>query len=408
MFKKISAAALIAACAAPAAAAPRSDFPGTAWEAGFSAAVPAPVPPARAAEKDWTVMVYLNGKNALEDNAMAAANKLESVGSSDRVNIVMELARIKGYSTDDGNWTGSRRYLVQKDANFNSVTSPVLQNFPKSDMGDYNHLADFGRWAKANFPAKHYLLIVWSGDGWKPKGRSLSYDEETYSRMTTPQLAQALAQIGKVDIFATDAGMMQLDAIDYEIKDYADLILGSEETSPGEGYPYGDMLYPLVFDPSMSPEDFGALAVDIYGGYYGTREPSNLSLVRAARMPRLRQLTDAWAAAAMASGETALIKKARDTAQCYVFTENKDLYDLVSIVAAGASSPDLKARSAELLAFIQNELVAANATVGDELSGSHGIAVYLPTFGYNAAYSQLAWARDGSWDEFAQWVLKIK
>jgi hypothetical protein len=125
-------------------------------------------------------------------------------------------------------------------------------------------------------------------------------------------------------------------------------------------------------------------------------------------LPRLLALTDAWTAAVMAANETALVKQARDAAQTFVFTDNKDLYHFVILVYAGTGDAAVREKSKELLDFIEGSLVANSCTFSEGLENVHGIAVYLPTYAYNSAYSQLAWAKDGGWDEFAQWVLKIK
>jgi len=53
--------------------------------------------------KEWTIMVFINGKNNLEQYGLKDVNEMEMVGSGDKVNVVVELARIKGYSSADGN-----------------------------------------------------------------------------------------------------------------------------------------------------------------------------------------------------------------------------------------------------------------------------------------------------------------
>ncbi|HAH31739.1 MAG TPA: hypothetical protein DCL44_05430 [Elusimicrobia bacterium] len=402
-------AAGVALAASAGAATIDFDTAGTGIDKSELRGLSVPLPSAdRVDEKEWTVMVYLNGKNSMEDMAMVAANKLESVGSTDKVNIVMELGRIKGYSSDDGNWTGSRRYLAQKDKLPMEITSPVLASFPGVDMGDYRHLAEFGQWARANFPAKRYMLVVWYGDGWRPKGRALSFDEETYNRISTPQLGQALSQIGRLDIFASDAGMMQMAGVDYEIRKYADYILGSEETSPGEGYPYDTILSMLIYDFTISPENLGSLAVDAFYDYYNRIEIGTLSLVRSERLPRLLALTNDWTAAVMGAGETELVKKAHKSAQSFVYTDNKDLHDFVRLIYEGTVNAAVREKSRVLMEFIQGSLVVNSCTFSDDLVNARGIAVYLPVYGYNPAYDQLAWAKDGNWDEFAQWVMKLK
>ena len=46
--------------------------------------------------KEWTVMVYVNGKNDLEVAGLYNINKMELAGSNDFLNIVTEIGRMKG------------------------------------------------------------------------------------------------------------------------------------------------------------------------------------------------------------------------------------------------------------------------------------------------------------------------
>ncbi|MCK5358160.1 MAG: hypothetical protein KAJ48_07170, partial [Elusimicrobiales bacterium] len=136
-------------------------------------------------EQEWTIMIYVNAKNDLEKFGLNDINEMEIIGSSDKVNIVVELGRMNGFDSSDDNWTGTRRYLIKKDNNNKAITSPVIAELGKVDMGDWKHLVDFGAWAKTNYPAKKYMLIVWNhGTGWEKgvksmKNKGLSYDFET-------------------------------------------------------------------------------------------------------------------------------------------------------------------------------------------------------------------------------------
>src|SRR3989339_2075603 len=90
--------------------------------------------------KEWTVMIYMNGKSNVEQFALRDMNRMEAAGSTGRLNVVVELGRMKGQEGDtnaDGDWTGSRRYLVTKDSDPEHITSPVLMKKPVTDMGDY-------------------------------------------------------------------------------------------------------------------------------------------------------------------------------------------------------------------------------------------------------------------------------
>jgi hypothetical protein len=223
---------------------------------------------------EWTIMVYVNGKNNLEKFAIGDLNEMEMVGSNSKVNIVVELGRMDGYDDSNGDWKTTRRYYVTKDNNTATIGSKMLKDLGSIDMGDYKNVIDFGKWAKAAYPAKKYMLIIWNhGSGWE-KGmeqritKGISYDEETGNHINTPQMGQIFKGIGGVDVYGSDACLMQMAEVDYELKDSVQYIVGSEETEPGDGYTYNTFLGPLIAKPAMTPEELGLAAVKSYGDHY--------------------------------------------------------------------------------------------------------------------------------------------
>ncbi|MBI5243655.1 MAG: hypothetical protein HY922_08235 [Elusimicrobia bacterium] len=366
------------------------------------------------AAKAWTIMVYVNAKNNLESFGLADVNEMEAVGSTSKVNVVVELGRL---GSDDGKepvWRGHRRYLVKKDGDPSKITSPVVMDIPKADMGDYRHLVEFGQWAKENYPASRYMLIVWNhGSGWnlaknagfKPKG--ISYDDETNNHITTQQLAQALAALGKTDVYGSDACLMQMASVDYEMKGAVDVIVGSEQTEPGEGYDYTGFLKLATANPG-SAEDIAVAAVKAYHDFYAKRgESTTQSALRASALSGLLSLAGEFGDAAMAAKETALVKNAKKQAVYFTESDNRDLYHFVQLVVAGSKNSAVKEKGQALLNFIANDLMVANAPTGSEYEqNAHGLAIYTPQSGYSSAYDKLAWARDGKWDEFMKWTLK--
>ncbi|MHB0994804.1 MAG: clostripain-related cysteine peptidase [Elusimicrobiales bacterium] len=368
-----------------------------------------PVPGDPKAPAKWTVMVYVNAKNNLESYGLKDVNEMEMVGSTPEVNIVAELGRINGYATNDGDWKGSRRYLVQKDNDASKITSPVLMEIPKSDMGKWENMAEFVKWSQQKFPAQNYVLIVWNhGSGWNKKseaeGKGISYDDETGSHITTQQLAQALAATGKIAILSMDACLMQMMEVAYEARNGADYIVASEETEPGDGYTYNTFLGPLVAKPAMTAAELSKVMVDAYTDHYQQiNQGATQSSVNTAALGRLAQLTDAWTAALMASGDVAAAKNARTKAQAFYYSSNKDLYHFVKLVNDATADAAVKAKGAELMEFIKGTAVYHNRATGSKYANANGLAVYLPSY-YAAAYDGLAWAKDSNWDDFMKWI----
>ena len=369
-----------------------------------------PMPGSPKAAKKWTVMVYVNAKNNLESYGLGDVNEMEITGSDDNLNIVAELGRINGYSTADGDWKGGRRYLIQKDADTTKITSPVLMELPKADMGDWKHLVDFAKWSMEKFPAQHYVLIVWNhGAGWNKDAafdaqRGISYDDETSNHITTPQLRQAMEQIGKIDIFSMDACQMQMVEVGYEIKDYADYIVASEETEPGDGYTYNTWLSPLAAKPEMASAELSKIMVDSYGDHYqSVNQGATQSAVKTAAFATLNQLLNAWTAEVMAANDLANVKTARTNAQAFYYSTNKDLYHFVKLVSEASASAAVSAKGKELMDFLKTDMILHNRAVGAKFANASGLAIYIPN-SYTSAYDTLMWAKDSNWDDFLKWI----
>jgi hypothetical protein len=358
------------------------------------------------ADKEWTIMVFVNGKNNLEQFALKDMNEMEMIGSTDKVNIVVETGRIAGYDSSDGDWKSTRRFLIKKDADLKKVTSPVLQDMGKTDMGDYKSVINFATWAKTNYPAKKYMLVVWNhGAGWiksrSPEAtKGISYDDETGNHITTPQMGLMMKAIGKVDVYGSDACLMQMPEVNYEIKDYVDYIVGSEETEPGDGYTYNLLLGPLAAKPAMTAAELGKLAVDAYADHYGSQDHTQ-SLVLSSAFNGLVAPINAFVKAAMAANEKALIKSAMSGAQAYAYPENKDLWHFLSLYSASSKDANVKATAKALQDYLTGTLILHNR-VNSNYSDSHGLAIYMPNYA-NATYNELAWAKAAQWDEFIVW-----
>lgn len=422
----------------PAARAMDLSFAGSSYKAAPPAvSAPAPVRTRAAAPrtvKEWTVMVFINGKNNLEMAGLYNVNKMEKVGSNDQVNIVVELGRMNGQAagdTDlDGNWTGSRRLYIQQDADEETVTSPVVQVSSTVDMGDYKRAVDFVSWAKQNYPAKKYMLILWDhGSGWmdprqaaKGSEKGISFDDETGNYIRTRQIGDILKEAGKVDVLAYDACLMQMGEVAFEVKDNASVIVGSEETVPGLGYPYDLFLGALVKQPALGAEDLGMLTVEAFKIFYdAVKKGAQLSAIRSSTLAGLAVKTAEFAALAKEVNDVEALKIARAGVIRYdmigagsdpsmAISFYGDLHQYAGLVASALKGTDgktaaLKAKILELQEFIDKEVVihnqaTGNNRVGRALSESHGISVYLPPVEARIAQEKLEGIFEGKYGDF--------
>ncbi len=196
----------------------------------------------------WTVMVFLNAANDLYRFSTLNVNQMESVAQNPDVRFVLQwkqsATRFPGSTFD-----GTRRYLVKPDTS-SAIASQMMQDMGAVDMGRPETMQSFIRWCKTYFPADRYALVVWNhGNGWRRSaelGRAVSYDDETGNAIQIWELQQAMGG-EHVDIFAWDASLMQMVEVAAEVADHARYVVGSEESPPGEGYPY-DRIFSVFRD----------------------------------------------------------------------------------------------------------------------------------------------------------------
>ncbi|HAF95281.1 MAG: hypothetical protein A2021_04530 [Elusimicrobia bacterium GWF2_52_66] len=408
-----------------------------------------PAPAQTSAPKEWTIMVFMNGKNNLADYILKDMNEMEQVGSSDKINIVTEAGKMaytapsnpyndgwgdfpdinpwNNYYMHPGwppapsfntpstetaetpsvdSWVGVRRYYVQKDNDTSKLGSLLVEELPKTDMGDWNELVEFTRWAKAKYPAKKYMLIVWNhGDGWITKSlkislpKGISYDDETGNGITTVQLGQALAKIGGVDIYASDACLMQMAEVVYELKDYAPVIVGSEETEPGDGWDYAAFFSRLT--SSLTPTALAKAAVEGYAASYSAKgQAATLSAIRTRNADNLRGLLDQWVTLAMAQDKAKLNEALRESTG-FKGADSRDLLHFLSIT--GVKLPELQAKGAEIASLVSSMMIK-NAPVGSTYKNAGGLGIYLPYYSFDDNYSKLAMSKTGKWDSFIKWM----
>lgn len=379
------------------------------------------------APKEWTVILYLNGKSNLEIDGFRTINVLERLGSDRNINIVVEYGRMRGQpadSTVDGDWTGARRYLIVKDNNTRKINSPVLMKLNKVDQGDYRHAIRFITWAKKNFPARRYMLIFWShASGWvypeKPEitAMGISFDDETDNYITTPQMGRIFQAVGGIDLYISDACMMQGLEFAYEIKDYTKIIMGSELYS--YDLEYYEFMRLLLQNPGSTPEQLATYILKTYWTYYeDTSMKIQLSAVRSAALAGLVEGLNKWTGLVQTVDDTAAVKTARKNVNRFDKYYYADLYTFIEIFNNNLSSQhpragELHALGQELLKYISRTVVYRNVSTGEKLSRARGLSVHMPAGGnkpwdFKQQYSRLRVNRDLRWYDFMIYVDSVK
>ncbi|PIS46846.1 MAG: hypothetical protein COT17_06470 [Elusimicrobia bacterium CG08_land_8_20_14_0_20_51_18] len=391
---------------------------------GLETAVPEPVRPVI---KNWTVLIYVSARNNLALEALRDVNEMEAYGSTDGMNVVVELGRIKGEPIfnpfasvqetvpPQNDWTGSRRFLIKKDQDTETVTSAVLQHAPDSDMGDWKHLTEFITWGKTNFPAKRYLLIVGGhGSGWRgvkePANKGISYDEISKRHISPAELAGALKSAGGVDVYASDACLMQTFEVLYELRGAADYVVGSQETTPGGGYNYTLMLEKLS---SAGEAASGAQAVlEAFSEFYGADKKSvTISIASPAAADKVAAELDNFAGLVLNSpAEMKLYHDKKFSLRNFEDESMRDLYQLMTLYYENSAAPEVKRSAERIIRLIAGELVTRNAAVGYKSKDANGVSIYFPMWymDYSPRYDRLGFSSATRWNEMVKAVLDSK
>ncbi len=244
--------------------------------------------------KELTVLVYMAGDNDLSPYAFWDLNEMESPYKGARGASQLYLDLVVQADTYGDN--GIRRYHIfqtpgtgrdyvrdvynkrslgldqfKENWDFDKVKSPVVEELPERVEGQDHkeRFYDFLRWGITKYPSKHYMVIFWGhGQGWAsdpdsitpPKraqnnsevsgiGRigGLGFDDKGQF-LNLHQLYVVLADIQKnvlhrsIDIFASDACLMQSLEVAYELSDVTDYIVGSSQIQTFLGFPYRTLI----------------------------------------------------------------------------------------------------------------------------------------------------------------------
>lgn len=225
-------------------------------------------------KKEWTFLVFLNGFNNLDRFGLADINEMEKVGSTDKVNVVVQWASLRDRKV--------RRLYIQKDNDTKKITSPVIEDLGSADMGSYKELQNFAIWGAKNYPAEHYFVDVWNhGNGWQvdadgdvspgvePGVRNISYDDIHGTEITTEELGLAMQDFAnvigqKVDIVGADACLMAMVEVAAELAPSTNFLVASQDLEPGDGWPYDQLLTDWNAKPKASAKDVGKILTKRY------------------------------------------------------------------------------------------------------------------------------------------------
>jgi len=367
---------------------------------------------------DWTVLVYLDGDNNLESDAIGDFNEMEQVGSNDNVKIVVQFDRIHQEGSDDdtsnGDWETTKRFLVEQDSDRETINSQELADLGEQNMGDPQTLADFISWGVQTYPSQHYALVLWDhGSSWA----GIAFDDSDGEKgIRLPELAAALrtaqTQTGveRLDLIGFDACLMaQLDVLQ-TIAPYGNVAVASAELEPNEGWAWDVWLKQLQADPTQDAATISVAIVNSYGDFYkdSSDDTPTLASFDLTRIETLRDDLNALSDAMLKGmdGSYQAIAEARSYAEAYSQPKPEqfsaiDLGDFARLIDERGAEGSISAPAQALRQVLDQARIAE--WHGNFHSHSTGMSVFFPQVAelYNDAYEQASpLPQETSWATF--------
>lgn len=385
----------------------------------------------------WTILVYLNANNNLESEAIDNFMQMASVGSTDKIKVVVEFARL-GKDGRYGAWDSTYRFFVTKG--MTPSKEYAVQDIGIQDMGVGSTLANFLRWGLTNYPASHYMVVIWDhGQGWRLMNllansgsqfslrqlaaerlkalrvrvqaerirgaeptlmirptqsipnpvKASSYDDRSGHFLYNAELASSIAAAfghTKLDVLGFDACLMGMIESAYAFKGVADYLVGSEELEPGPGWDYGTLLQSLDHNPSATDRQAADMIVTAYQTTYSSGDtPTTMSSINLSAIDALASAVNTLATSLTTelTQSPQAIQTARNACNAYGASYGYSGIDLRCFLDALPTTDDgiagavLATRNA-----LANAVALAYASPNRQQSyGSHGLAIYFPPDG---------------------------
>ena len=359
--------------------------------------------------KEWTFMVYIAADDAQIQSSVyhqhrGKINMLSYCKSNEDYNWVYEIDTLDKFS-------GSKRYYV-------GDTVELKENLSEQSTGKSENLINFVSWAKTNFPAEKYCLIIYGhGSGW----RDLLCVDSTNNNdvINMDELKTSMDGIKsvlgkKLDLLIMESCFMGMIEVYYQLRDNVDICIGSEDLMINWGLQYKLALNVLNNNPTADAVTLAGYFLNRSADYY---QGSGLKLTYAIvdvdkATSTLTQAIDNFAQSLnnKFSSYKKQIKKAISATKRYDSSYNGDkyilhfydLFDFADNIQTRISDPNIFSKAQQ----VKDAIFESIHFERHYCSSGNGISIYLPTFKlkfpYEPTYENLDFSEDTQWDEFVK------
>lgn len=216
-------------------------------------------------DSGWTILVYLCGTDLESEGYAATMDIIEAISAqySEDVRIVYQTGGTSQWYEDTGisNSTIQRWVTVDEDIE-------LVDEIDDASMGDPSTLADFVSWGVENYPAKRMGLVFWNHGGGSIAGVCFDENHDSDS-LSLREIDTALNSVydkmsDKFEFIGFDACLMSTLETANILVPYARYMFASEETEPGGGWNYTDIMNFLAENPDADGNQLGEMQCESY------------------------------------------------------------------------------------------------------------------------------------------------
>lgn len=356
-----------------------------------------------------TLLSYLafdNDKGGYRDELRQMINFHELSGSSPVMNMVLQ--------TDGADNRDLKRYFITGDKDATKMVSPYTSFKYERDSGDYRVLRAFTKWGFSTYPSTFKLLDIDNHGG---AFMGIAKDDTSGKIMPLPNIAKAIKDsVGKVDVLNFDACLMGSIEVIYEVRDVADVVVGSQDSTFGTGLLYTKNINTII-EKAKNADEIGkdiVLASDRQGKDF-LRRPNrkgvvpNVFTVAAFKTSNSNALineinTLSKTLIKNASSLKSAYKMALDGTHPFNIDEDglggqRDLHEVLKRLDNVITDQTIKSQIAKTRSALDKTILLARSHNAEKYA--QGMAINIsPDATASEAYKATAFARATQWDEF--------
>ncbi len=369
----------------------------------------------------WTFMVFIAGDNNLDPAALRDIAEMAKVGSSEDLNVIVQLDRANDQKT--------RRFYITEGGGYKK---DCIETFEETNTGDPAVLENFILWGMEKYPAERYALVVWNhGGGWWDEDirakRNIGYDDSSDGdALDNQELRDVLDKITRISghrlaILGMDACLMGMIEVAWQLRSSVDVLVGSEEEEPFDGWPYDRVLSWFRDKPASGNASIAKRIVSEYIAFYRkegeavTQAAYNLRFMDSL-MPPWDALCQELVAGMQAPPDSAprkallnAVVDARQGSLDFFYGRYIDLYQFVYLLKAKCVQAEIRDKAAAVLQALKpgaKKAILSQKHLGRELKKAHGMSIYFPLGEFNPKYRELDFYKDCHWGAFLEEVEK--